>query len=423
VNKVVAVILGGGKGIRLQPLTEQRCKPAVPIGGNYRMVDIPISNCINSGIKRIYVLTQYRSASLNRHIAQTYYFDNFTNGFVDVLAADQSLENDDWFQGPADAVHRNLPGFNTGPGDDVLVMNGDILFRQDLRKVVDLHREQRADLTLLVSPAAAKEAVNFGLVKVDGRGQILDFIEKPAFEELQNYRAPESVLRQFSTGSEERPYLASIGVYVFRYEALHQLLGHESAVDFGHDVLPDAIRRMHCQAFLFDDYWQDLGTIRTFFQANLDLALSSPPFSFYDEQSPIYTRPRFLPPSKLLNCDVENSLISGGCLVRAARITNSIVGLRSIIRRDSIIEHSILMGADRYDTYPIFDKEYTGEELGIGEGTIIRNAIIDKDARIGPNCRITNEKQVQRADGELFAIRDGIIIVRKGAILPTGTVI
>lgn len=422
-QNVFGVILGGGKGIRLLPLTEQRCKPAVPVGGNYRMVDIPISNCINSGIHRIFVLTQYRSASLNRHIAQTYSFDPFTNGFVDMLAADQSLESDHWFQGPADAVRRNLNHFNARPGMDVVVMNGDILFRYDLAKVVQYHRARAADVTLLVSPAAEEDAGRFGLVQIDRQTQVLAFEEKPSGERLKKFRVPPESLSAFSIPAENAQFLASIGVYVFRYEALLELLGGEDAVDFGHDVMPNACTGKHCFAYPFNGYWQDLGTMKSFFQANLDLTLPSPPFSFYDAQSPIYTRPRYLPPSKLLHCQVENSLISGGCLIRGASISRSIVGLRSIIREGTRIESSIIMGADDYDAYPIFNNSQTGFELGIGEGCVIRNAIIDKDARIGPNCRITNEKGLMHADHDLYAIREGITVLRKGAILPEGSVI
>lgn len=423
-QNVVAVILGGGKGIRLQPLTEQRCKPAVPVGGNYRMVDIPISNCINGGIHRIFVLTQYRSASLNRHISQTYSFDNFTNGFVDVLAADQSLESENWFQGSADAVRRNLHNFNARPGTDVVVMNGDILFRYDLARVVQYHRNRSADVTLLVSPVAAEEASSFGLVQMDRDTQIAAFGEKPKGEALEQFRVPDDALAKFSTDTSQRKFLASIGIYVIRFEALCDLLQRDQGVDFGHDVLPLAVKCKKTFGYPFSGYWRDLGTIRSFYDANLDLARPSPPFSFYDAQSPIYTRPRFLPPSKLLDCRVENSLISAGCLIRSGSIKHSVIGLRSIIRENSLIEGSILMGADDYDAYPIFNHtESKTPQLGVGEGTIIRNAIIDKDARIGPNCRITNEAGIEHADNPLYSIRDKIIIVRKGAVLPEGTVV
>jgi len=423
-RNVVAMILGGGRGTRLLPLTEHRCKPAVPVGGKYRLVDIPISNCINSGVRRIYVLTQYRSASLNRHIAQTYSFDSFSDGFVDVLAAEQTLEGESWFQGPADAVRKNMQVLDQHPHHDALVMNGDILFRHDLAKVVEYHRYRSADVTALVSPCRREQASGFGIVQADRDTRVVSWAEKPDSAALAGLAVAPGVLQRFSIDTAERPFLASMGVYVFRQAVLRELLNDESVVDFGHHVLPRAVaEKRHVFAYPYGEYWGDLGTIRSFYAANLDLASADPSFSFYDNRFPIYTRPRFLPPSKLLDCHVENSLVSEGCLIRGASIRQSVIGVRSVLREGAQIERTVFMGADEYDQYPIFQRAETGLELGVGRGTLIRGAIVDKNARIGRNCQIVNEADVQTADHDLYAIREGVIVVRKNAVIPDGTVI
>ncbi len=420
-KNVVAMILGGGRGKRLLPLTEHRCKPAVPVGGKYRLVDVPISNCINSDIRQIFVLTQYRSASLNRHVAQTYSFDSFTDGFVDVLAAEQTLENANWFQGAADAVRQNLEVLDNYPCEDVLIVNGDILFRLDLRKAVDYHRSRGGDVTVLAAPVGSDCADKFGFTKVDRHTQVVHYLEKPGPERIGELPADPEIMRRFSIQTNGDCYLASMGVYVFRKEALRRLLSEEPCVDFGSDILPRALCDGKVFAFLFGEYWRDLGTIRDFYDGNLDLGRDRPSFSFYDANSPIYTRPRFLPPSNLLDCQVRNSLIGEGCLIGKSEITDSVIGMRTIIREGATIERSVVMGADLYDEFPIYCDEPDESRLGIGPGSLIRGAIVDKNARIGKNCRIANDSSVRETDQELYAIRDRIVIIRKNAKIPDGT--
>lgn len=426
---VVAFILGGGRGTRLLPLTENRCKPAVPVGGKYRLVDIPISNAINSDIRRIFVLTQYRSASLNRHISMTYAFDSFSQGFVDVLAADQTLEEGEgWFQGAADAVRRNLHVLSEHHDHDVLVMAGDILVRQDLRKVINYHRSRAADVTILVAPVSEDEAMRFGVVKVDHHTQVAEYIEKPVKSALADMAVASEHLRRFSIDIDQRPYLASMGIYVFRQSVLRALLRDEKVLDFGHDLFPTAPKQCRVYAYPFDGYWKDLGTIESFYKANIELTRMPPRFSFYDLEFPIYTRPRYLPPSKLLDCHVTESLISEGCLIRGASISQSIVGMRSIIHEGARIERSILMGADGYLSsqvhgYSVAEPAGEGPEFGVGRGAYINGAIIDKNVRIGAGCRIANDAGVQNADGDYYAIRDGVIIIRKNSAIPDGTIL
>lgn len=426
--KLLAVILGGGAGTRLFPLTQQRSKPAVPLGGKYRLVDVAISNCINSDVLRMFVLTQYNSASLNRHIAQTYRFSQFSNGFVDILAAEQTPESPQWFQGTADAVRQVLPHIRDWGIDTLLILSGDHLYRMDYRQFLSRHYETNADVTVSVIPCDAAAAAEFGLLKTDVSGRIIEFREKPKAEELESMRVDTTGFGLSPDEASARPFLASMGIYVFQYDHLEKLLAQDlSRMDFGREIIPGAIHTSHIQAFLFDGYWEDIGTISAFYRANLDLASRVPKFNLFDAEAPVYTHARYLPPSKIEQSQIQDSIISDGCIITGAGITRSVVGLRSRISKGVHIEASFLMGADYYQTIEEMRDDFTAglPRMGIGEGTVINRAIIDKNARIGSGVRLLNEAGTAEADGEdgSYYIRDGIIIVPKGAVIPDSTVI
>ncbi|MGF1991028.1 MAG: glucose-1-phosphate adenylyltransferase [Nostoc sp. ZfuVER08] len=428
-KKVLSIILGGGAGTRLYPLTKLRAKPAVPVAGKYRLIDIPVSNCINSEIFKIYVLTQFNSASLNRHIARTYNFTGFNEGFVEVLAAQQTPENPNWFQGTADAVRQYLWLMEEWDVDEYLILSGDHLYRMDYRQFIQRHRETGADITLSVIPIDERRASDFGLMKIDDSGRIIDFSEKPKGEALIKMRVDTSVLGLTKEQAQEQPYIASMGIYVFKKEVLFKLLRESTErTDFGKEIIPDASKDYKVQAYLFDDYWEDIGTIEAFYHANLALTQQpQPPFSFYDEEAPIYTRARYLPPTKLLDCQITESIIGEGCILKNCRIQHSVLGVRSRIESGCVIEESLLMGADFYQ--PSVERQCSlvkGEiPVGIGTDTIIRRAIIDKNARIGHDVKIINKDNVQEADRENqgFYIRSGIVVVLKNAVIPDGTII
>jgi len=427
-GKLLAVILGGGAGTRLFPLTQQRSKPAVPLGGKYRLVDIAISNCINSDILKIFVLTQYNSASLNRHIAQTYRFSQFSNGFVEILAAEQTPESPQWFQGTADAVRQVLPHIRDWGIDTLLILSGDHLYRMDYRQFLARHYETNADVTVSVIPCDAQSASEFGLLKTDLSGRIIEFKEKPKGEMLESMRVDTTSLGLSPEDAANRPFLASMGIYVFQYEFLERLLSTDPGwVDFGREVIPGAISHQHVQAFGFNDYWEDIGTIGAFYTANLDLTSLIPKFNLFDAEAPVYTRARYLPPSKVGNSEIRDSIISDGCIINGARITRTVIGLRSRISSGVHIEASFMMGADYYQTIEDMREDAASSvpRVGIGENTIIQRAIIDKNARIGSGVRLLNEAGVTYADGpgDSYFIRDGIIIVPKNAIIKDGTVV
>lgn len=426
--KLLAVILGGGAGNRLYPLTQQRSKPAVPLGGKYRLVDIALSNCINSDVLRTFVLTQYNSASLNRHIAQTYRFSHFSNGFVEILAAEQTPESPQWFQGTADAVRQVLPHIRDWGIDTLLILSGDHLYHMDYRDFLSRHVETNADVTVSVIPCEARSASEFGLLKTDEAGRITEFKEKPKGEDLLSMQVDTTKLGLDAAEASRRPYLASMGIYVFKYERLEQLLASDpSWVDFGREIIPAAIRTEKVQAFLFDGYWEDIGTIGAFYRANLDLTTKIPKFNLFDSEAPVYTRARYLPPSKIENSQIDDSIISDGCIINGAKITNSVVGLRSRISKGVQLEAAYMMGADYYQTFEEMRVDFGKSlpRLGVGEGTVIKGAIIDKNARIGSNARLVNEAGLTELDGEsgTYFIRDGIIIVPKNAVIKDGTVI
>jgi glucose-1-phosphate adenylyltransferase len=427
-RNLLAVILGGGAGSRLFPLTEQRSKPAVPLGGKYRLVDIPISNCINSDVTKIFVLTQYNSASLNRHVARTYRFSQFSDGFVEILAAEQTPESPQWFQGTADAVRQVLPHIRDWGIDTLLILSGDHLYSMDYRQFLARHYEADADVTVSVIPCSQREAEEFGLLKTDSTGRITEFKEKPKGAALEEMRVDTSMLGLSTAEAAARPFLASMGIYVFKYDLIEELLAQDpTAFDFGRNIIPAAIHTRNVQAFMFDGYWEDIGTISAFYEANIDLTSPMPKFNLFNADAPIYTRSRYLPPSKVHNCEVRNSIISEGCIINGASILRSIVGLRGRIEAGARIEGSILMGSDYYQSIEDMRSEISAgrPRLGVGENTIIRRAIIDKNTRIGANVRLVNEAGIENADGDggNYFIRDRIIIVPKNAVIPDGTVI
>jgi len=427
-HNLLAVILGGGAGKRLFPLTQQRSKPAVPLGGKYRLVDIAISNCINSDVFKMFVLTQYNSASLNRHLAQTYRFSQFSNGFVEVMAAEQTPESAQWFQGTADAVRQVLPHIRDWGIDTLLILSGDHLYHMDYRQFLARHYESDADVTVSVTPCDELAASDFGLLKTDASGRIIEFKEKPKGDELRSMRVDTSTLGLSEAEAIARPYLASMGIYVFKYDRLEQLLRDDpSGVDFGREIIPSAINTGHVQAFMFDGYWEDIGTISAFYRANLDLTSKIPKFNLFDAEAPVFTRARYLPPSKIEESQIRDSIVSDGCIIAGAAITTSVVGLRCRISKGVVIDSSFLMGADYYQTLEEMRDDLVAglPRVGIGEGTIVNRAIIDKNARIGSGVKLLNEAKVVEADGadNSYYIRDGIIIVPKNAVIKDGTVV
>lgn len=427
-DNVVAVILGGGAGTRLFPLTKERAKPAVPLGGKYRLIDVPVSNCINSGITQIFVLTQYNSASLNRHIARTYRFSNFSTGFVEVLAAEQRLDSPEWFQGTADAVRQMIPHIRDWRINTVLILSGDHLYRMDYRKFLARHFETKADITVSVIPCRPDEAEEFGILKADKDGRIVEFKEKPKGDALEAMRVDTTKFGLSDEESLKRPFLASMGIYIFNYERLIEFLEEdEKRVDFGKEIIPSAIEKYNVQAYLFNNYWEDIGTIRAFYDANLDLAAPLPKFNFFNTDAPIYTRSRYLPPSKIQNCDIDTSMVSEGCILNGVYARSSIFGLRSRVDKGARIENSIIMGSDFFESIEEIQINMSRQvpPMGIGQNTVIRRAIIDKNTRIGNNVQLVNQNNIETADGEngSYYIREGIIIVPKNATIPDGTVV
>jgi glucose-1-phosphate adenylyltransferase len=430
-KKVMTIILGGGAGSRLYPLTKQRAKPAVPLAGKYRLIDIPVSNCINSEIDKIYVLTQFNSASLNRHLSRAYAFSGFSDGFVEVLAAQQTPGNPNWFQGTADAVRQYLWLLSAWSEiEEFLILSGDHLYRMDYRDFVARHRETNADITLSVLPIDERRASSFGLMKIDGQGRVKDFSEKPEGEALRQMHVDTTVLGLSPEEAQQKPYIASMGIYVFKKQVLFDLLNEmPSSTDFGNEIIPAAAAaNRNVQAFLFNDYWEDIGTIESFFDANLALTKQpQPPFSFYNEEAPIYTRSRYLPPTKLLNCQVTESIISEGCILKNCQIHHSVLGLRSRVESGVVIDNTLLMGSDYYQPLAERDSNLSESQvpIGIGRDSRISRAIVDKNACIGRNVQIINKDRVEEAERESdgFYIRSGIVVILKGATIPDGTII
>jgi len=423
--KVVALIMAGGQGSRLYPLTKVRSKPAVPIAGRFRLIDIPISNCLHSGFRRIFILTQFASESLHRHIFLTYRFDNFHNDFVTLLSAQQTMENRDWYQGTADAVRQNLSFFER-LGDTVLILSGDHLYRMDYRKFIDFHIESGADISISVMPVPAGRVGEFGVMKLDNDGRIVEFREKPKEPEvIDNFCVPEEFFTARGVESRGRTHLASMGIYVFKTAVLREALMSNAFEDFGRQIIPMSIRQKKVCGYLFDGYWEDIGTIPTFFEANLNLTEPLPRFNFYDEDKPIFTHARFLPGSKILASNVTNSILCEGSIIDGAHIHRSIVGVRSRIGAGCRIERAVVMGADYFESREEMARNAAAgiPPIGIGRDTEIRNAIIDKDARIGAGVRLVNEAGIRELKTDGVCIVGGIIVVPKDAVVPDGTVL
>jgi len=417
-HNVLAIVLGGGRGTRLYPLTKFRSKPAVPIAGKYRLIDIPLSNCINSGLSRIYVLTQFNSASLHRHIRATYNFDVFHRGFVEILAAQQTLTSSDWYQGTADAVRQNLAYINRDDVDYVLILSGDQLYRMDYRELIAAHEKTDADVTIAALPVPKSAASGLGIMRIDEHGQVLGFLEKPQTEEELKYMQTDpDWLSRFGLQAEGREYLANMGIYLFSRKTLVDVLEKTEYRDFGKEVFPASIRTRRVFVYLFDGYWEDIGTIGAFFEANLSLTRPNAPFSLEHPNAPIYTRARFLPPSRIEMATVQASLLADGCIIGSGSvIENSIIGLRSIIGRNCVIRNSIIMGNDYYD----LDETKDGKPpMMIGENCYIENAIVDKNCRIGKNVRIVNTTgMTEMPENHYCMIRDSVVVIPKETVLP-----
>ena len=413
-NDCLAVILGGGRGSRLFPLTQQRSKPAVPIAGKYRLIDIPISNCLNSELRRIFVPTQYNSESLNNHISQTYKFDVFSAGFVTILAAEQTDDGGEWFQGTADAVRQCMRHLNSHRSREVLILSGDQLFQMDFRQLRATHVNSKAEATVAVLPVSRELTAGFGILKVDAQGRIVHFEEKPKPDRLDDL---ESDIPGYGRG-----FLASMGIYMFGRGSLEKALSDPSLIDFGRHIIPQAIGKSHVQAHIFRGYWEDVGTIRSYFEAGLALTQPIPPFDFYDVARPVYTRPRFLPATRIEGCTLRSALVSEGCILMGAEIERSVVGVRSRIGQRSHLRDTLVLGADYYETLAEIETAQKNgiPPVGIGEDTTIQNAIVDKNARVGRGVRIVNASGVQEADGDGWYVREGIVIVPKNGVVPDG---
>ncbi|MFP4081856.1 MAG: glucose-1-phosphate adenylyltransferase [Candidatus Aminicenantes bacterium] len=421
----VTIILAGGQGTRLYPLTKKRSKPAVPIGGRFRLIDIPISNCLHSGLRKIFILTQFSSESLHRHIFLTYRFDNFTKDFVTILSAQQTLESRDWYQGTADAVRQNLRFLRT-EGELILILSGDHLYRMDYQKFIARHAEKKAEISISVYPIHRDRAPEFGVMQADSTSRITAFLEKPKEPALlDKIKVPQEAFSQFNLESSGRTHLASMGIYLFNWGVLKELLENTDFEDFGREVIPFAIQQKKVYAYFFDDYWQDIGTIRSFFDVHLDLTQPLPRFNFYDENKPIFSHPRFLPGSKILSSDVQNSILCEGSIINRSQIVHSIIGIRSRIGENSFIERTVMMGADFFESAEDIseNKKKSIPNTGIGKNCHIRNAIIDKNARIGNEVKLINARNIQNQTTDDYVIRDGIIVIPKNSIIPDGTVI
>ena len=417
--KMVCLILGGGQGSRLYPLTSHRSKPAVPIGGKYRLIDIPISNCINSGVRRMFVVTQFNSASLNRHIKNTYQFDSFSPGFVDILAAEQTPGSDKWFQGTADAVRQSMHHLNSHEYDYVLILSGDQLYQMDFKQMAEYHLAQKADLTIATIPVPAKEASEFGIMKVDKKGYISSFIEKPAAKLLPDWTSPVPAPLK----KKGREYLASMGIYIFKKEALEKLfLDHPDATDFGKAIIPAAIQTGYSVAsYQFDDYWTDIGNIRSFYEANLELCDNIPRYNLFDNHKRVFTRSRALAPSKFFGTRLNKSIVAEGCIIHAKLIDYSLIGIRARIGAKTVVKNAIVMGNDFYQTLEEIVHKKDEIHVGIGKNCHIEQAIIDKDCRIGDNVVIKGGDHLKNIETETYCIVEGIVVVKKKAVIPSGT--
>lgn len=417
-SKVLALILGGGKGTRLQPLTEKRSKPAVPLAGKYRLVDIPISNCLNSGMNKIFVLTQFNSASLNRHIKNSYSFDLFSKGFIDILAAEQTSENNNWYQGTADAVRQSKQHFEKVDYDYMLILSGDQLYQMDFNQMLDNHIKSNAELSIATIPVEAKDATGFGIMKTNQENRITSFVEKPDTDELKNWKSDTGKEMQ----SQGKHYLASMGIYLFSKKLLNKLLEENKGTDFGKDIIPGSIKKHVVQSYQFEGYWTDIGTVKSFHEANIDLTADLPQFNLYNNLTPLYTHARMLPPAKVKGTQLERVVLSDGAIVHASRLEDCVVGIRTRIGKGSTIENTYIMGADYYED---LDEINTNAKkgippFGIGERCYIKDAIIDKNVRIGNDVRLIGNSALNGKETPEYKMIDGIIVLKKGAILPDG---
>jgi glucose-1-phosphate adenylyltransferase len=418
-NEVLALILGGGRGSRLFPLTQLRSKPAVPIGGQYRLIDVPVSNCLHADIRRIFVLTQFNSASLNRHIAQTYRMDLFTPGFVEILAAEQTPDNPHWFQGTADAVRQAARHFARYEADYYLVLAGDQLYRMDLSDLVDAHVDHRADITIAAQPVTPEDASSMGIFWFDRGGRIVAFEEKPSGQRLAEVGP--SVSKGSTLGaSPDKPFVASMGIYLFSRDVLLEVLAETAVKDFGREVIPASLGRYRVNPYLFRGYWADVGTVDSFYQANIMLTRPNAPFAFYDPHRPMYTHPRFLPGSRFGDCVVRDAIVADGCLLDQCRIEESIVGIRTTVQPGAQIRRSVLLGADFYEADDAAPARGSRPQLGVGRDVVLDRVIVDKNARIGDGAVLANREGLDHADGGSYYIRNGIIIVPKDGVIPAG---
>jgi len=415
-DKVLGIILGGGQGSRLYPLTKDRSKPAVPIAGKYRLVDIPISNCINSDVKRMYVLTQFNSASLNAHIKNTYHFSFFSSAFVDVLAAEQTMKSDKWFQGTADAVRQSMQHFLANDFEYALILSGDQLYQMDFNDMIKKHEESGAEISIATYPVDAKDATSFGLLKTNDDSIITSFIEKPAAELLPDWTSDVGAEMK----SQNRDYLASMGIYIFNRDLLIKLMENPNTNDFGGEIIPQAIDKHKTFSYQYEGYWEDIGTIDSFFEANLGLTDDVPQFNLYDEKG-IYTRPRILPTSKISGSILNRAVIGDGCIIHAEKVERSVIGIRSRIGKNSLISNTYMMGNDSYETLEEIAQNHIEIMMGIGERCYIHNCIIDKNCRIGDDVRINGGPHIENVETDTYMVKDGIVVIKKDATIPKGT--
>jgi glucose-1-phosphate adenylyltransferase len=424
-SEMTALILGGGRGTRLEPLTKLRAKPAVPIAGKFRLIDIPISNCIHAGIRHIFILTQFNTESLHRHIHNTYRFDNFSKGYIRILAAQQTAKSQGWYEGTADAVRKNLMYFENAD-DHIIILSGDHLYRMNYLDYFQYHLEQDADITIAVKPIHEEEAHQFGILKADVKGRITEFYEKPDNKELlDKFRVGEVLFGNFGIESDNRRHIASMGIYIFKKQVLFDMLNNNEMEDFGREIIPTSLKSTKVYAYFFDGYWEDIGNMASFFEAHMALTEQVPLFNFYDEEYRFFTRPRYLPATKVTNCNISQSIIAEGGIILGSRVDRATVGIRSFIDEGADIERAIIMGNTRYETIEErrSNQEHGKPNLGIGQNAVIRNAIIDMNARIGANVQLINREGITETFQDDYAIRDGIIIIPKGFIIPHDMVI
>lgn len=424
-NPIVAVIMGGGKGTRLFPLTQARCKPAVPIGGRYRLIDVPISNCLNSHINQIFVLTQFNTLSLHRHIERTYRFDIFSGGFCAIRAAEQTQENADWYQGTADAVRQNLRYIFSSEPELVIILSGDQLYRMDYREMVAFHKAKGADVTIAANPVNRETASSMGLIHTDADLRVCDFVEKPKDPNVLDRMTTdiEALKRLGFTADPSKPYMANMGIYLFKPDVLKEILVDSTKLDFGREVIPSNVGKLKMHVFPFPGFWEDIGTIKAFYDVNMALTERAPVFSFFDRKAPIYTRPRFLPPTKIENCHIEHSLISEGGFIETCRISGSLLSDRAVVRSEAVLRDVLMLGADVMEGREEREenRRLGRPDIGIGQGSHIERAILDKGARVGSDVKITSQEGKPDADGDCYYIRDGITIIPRNMVVPNST--